>query len=251
MMEGTHYRYNAREYVRVTEVLKALGAPALVRWAAKTAAKLALDDPITYSTPEKAASGIYAASGEAKLRGSAVHLFAENVSKGTPVDLDSLPEEYRGYGVAFQGFLRMCAPVPLHVEATVYSEKHGYAGTTDLIASLADGLTYDIDFKTSKGVYPENGLQLAAYRNADFIVPTLPDQPCPDCDASGKINGARCYLCAGGGYLFDQVSLPTIDKAAVVLLGADGKWSINEVDTSFDVFLHLLEVWRWTQRGKS
>lgn len=250
-VDGTYYRYNGRSFVRATAVLKTLAKPALIGWAAKTAAGLVLANPETYDTPEKAASGIYSASSEAKLRGSAVHLFAENVSKGTPIDLSSLPEEYRGYGAAFQDFMQMYAPKPIHIEATLFSEKYSYAGTTDLIATLTDGCTYILDFKTAKNVYPENGLQLAAYRHADFIVPTLPSVPCSICDATGKVEGQRCESCAGGGYLFDQVAVPLIDKAAVVLLGSDGEWSITEVDTPFEVFLHLLEVWRWTQRGKS
>ncbi len=248
-MEGSHYRYGGRSFVRVTEVLKVLNKPALVGWAAKTAARLVLDDPATYNTPEKAAQGIYANKGESAARGSAVHLFAENVSKGTPVDIAELPDELKGYGVAFQGFMRMCAPKPLYVEASLYSETHGYAGTTDLIATLADGLVYDIDFKTARGVYDENKLQLAAYRGAEIIVPTLPNVPCPKCDASGKVDGVKCGECAGGGFLFSPVPMPAIDKAAVVLLGADGRWSITEVDTPLEPFLHLLEVWRWLNNG--
>jgi len=248
-MEGSHYRYGGRSFVRVTEVLKVLNKPAMVGWAAKTAGRLVLDDPATYNTPEKAAQGIYDTRNKAAGIGSVAHRFAENVSKGTPIDLEALPEELRGYGVALQGFMRMCAPKPLFVEASLYSETHGYAGTTDLIATLADGLVYDIDFKTARGVYDENKLQLAAYRGAEIIVPSLPDVPCPRCDATGKINDGRCGQCAGGGFIFDPVPMPGIDKAAVVLLGADGRWSIAEVDTPLEPFLHLLEVWRWLNNG--
>jgi hypothetical protein len=49
----------------------------------------------------------------------------------------------------------------------VYSH-HGYAGTLDAIVRIA-GETWLLDYKTSKGVYPETALQLAAYANADFI----------------------------------------------------------------------------------
>src|SRR3990170_4434209 len=45
---------------------------------------------------------------------------------------------------------------------------HGYAGTLDAIAKIA-GETWLIDYKTSKGVYPETALQLAAYGHAEFI----------------------------------------------------------------------------------
>lgn len=50
-------------------------------------------------------------------------------------------------------------------EQVVYSRKHNYVGTVDCMAKV-DGKLSVIDFKTSKGVYPEFYLQAACYRAA-------------------------------------------------------------------------------------
>jgi len=51
------------------------------------------------------------------------------------------------------------------VEQVVYSEKHRYAGTLDLLAEVNGVLTV-VDWKTGKAVYSEAHLQNAAYRQA-------------------------------------------------------------------------------------
>jgi hypothetical protein len=54
---------------------------------------------------------------------------------------------------------------PVYVEQTVWSDRHGYAGTMDLLAHVNGVLTV-LDWKTGKAVYPEAHLQNAAYRHA-------------------------------------------------------------------------------------
>lgn len=208
-----YYRHNGQQYVSVTEVLKALAKPALVTWAARTAAGLVLEDPEQYSTVEAAAGGIYRASDKAKRRGSRVHAYAD----GSVTELEG--EE--GYAVAYECFRATCRPEPVHTECNLYSDKHGYAGTTDLIATMG-GDMWLLDYKTGKGVYDEAKLQLAAYQAADFVLPYGPDpQPVP---------------------------MPPVDHTGVVLLGADGTWSLTETHAPLDVFLALATVWRW-QKG--
>ncbi|MGB9791314.1 MAG: PD-(D/E)XK nuclease family protein [Thermacetogeniaceae bacterium] len=52
-------------------------------------------------------------------------------------------------------------------ESVVVSRTYRYAGRLDLVAKLAGDKTYSvIDIKTSKQVWPEYGMQLAAYRQA-------------------------------------------------------------------------------------
>lgn len=50
-------------------------------------------------------------------------------------------------------------------ERMVYSKKHNYVGLMDA-AAVIDGKKYAVDFKTSKGIYPEYYMQIAAYRAA-------------------------------------------------------------------------------------
>jgi hypothetical protein len=51
---------------------------------------------------------------------------------------------------------------PLKVEQTVWHSGLEYAGTLDLLARV-NGRLAVVDFKTSKGIYPEYELQVAAY----------------------------------------------------------------------------------------
>ncbi len=56
---------------------------------------------------------------------------------------------------------------PLAVEWRGVNEDYKYGGTIDLICVLNDHLTL-IDFKTSKAIYEEHKVQLAAYAYLDF-----------------------------------------------------------------------------------
>lgn len=58
---------------------------------------------------------------------------------------------------------------PRYVEATVWSHKYGYAGTLDLVADV-DGVLTLIDLKTSKNVWEEHKIQMAALANADVFM---------------------------------------------------------------------------------
>ena len=54
----------------------------------------------------------------------------------------------------------------LKTEFAVYSETFRYAGSVDALAVKDDGTFMVIDWKTSKGLYSENAMQVAAYANA-------------------------------------------------------------------------------------
>jgi hypothetical protein len=68
--------------------------------------------------------------------------------------------------------------VPVAPEAKVWSVKHRYAGRLDLIATLGDEADL-IDFKSSKALYADHLIQLAAYRAAwEEMYPDLPIKRC-------------------------------------------------------------------------
>lgn len=67
--------------------------------------------------------------------------------------------------MAFQDWAKSVNLKPLLIEQVVYSRTHRYAGTMDLLAEVNDVITL-VDVKTSKGVYPEYFLQVAAYAKA-------------------------------------------------------------------------------------
>ena len=51
---------------------------------------------------------------------------------------------------------------PILVETPLVSEEYRFGGTLDLLAKV-DGVNTLIDFKTGKAIYPEHGIQVAAY----------------------------------------------------------------------------------------
>ena len=143
---------------------------------------------------------------------------------------------------AFQEWARAVALTPLAIEQTVYSRTHVFAGTMDLLATLdarallallerqgavdaslgdwlraRDTVTAVIDFKTSKALYPESGLQAVAYSRA------LAEM------GHGRVDGALI------------VRLPKI--------ASDPGFEVAVVPPArelFPVFLAARQLWAWT-----
>jgi len=177
-----------------TLIGKGLPKPFLAPWSAKMVAEYAVQhvddwagmskrDPkgvvdmlkrsVYRSTAEKADMGTIAhASADAYIAGKPLTEDQFNgMLKDRAVPLDRW-KATKGYAKGALEFLMSHEPEVLHNEATVYSRKHGYAGTLDLLMKLRIGGAEHLaigDFKTSKSIYAEVGLQLSAYANADFI----------------------------------------------------------------------------------
>jgi hypothetical protein len=175
---------------RVPGVTKLVGdglpKPALINWAASATAEAAVDqwDRLTQLAPSarlKELQGArYAVRDAAANRGTQVHRLAEQLVHGDRV---AVPEEIAGHVAAYVRFLDEWDVRPVLVEATVYSETHGYCGTLDLVADLLDPddpepdpekrsrLRWLLDLKTNRsGIFGEVALQLAAYRHAEVWV---------------------------------------------------------------------------------
>lgn len=147
--------------------------------------------------------------------GTLVHECCEAFIKGTPMNI---PKEASPYMRQFGKFVMDKRPVFTHSEVTVWSKVDNYAGTLDAIAEI-DGETWLMDFKTSKGVYPEYGMQLAALKYADWIIH-------PDCT--------------------DEL-LPEIDRLGVLHLRPRG-WKLIPIEHAgecFKAFKGALELHRW------
>lgn len=145
----------------VTEILRVLAKPALVNWAAKEAAKIALDNP---TLTEKEVVGQFGQiSGNAATRGRGVHNFFQQILNNQ-YDIDA-PEQYRPYLEGIIRFQKEYQVTPIFNERIVKSLKYGYAGTVDQ-AVKTNNQTWLIDLKTSKQIYPEMGLQLECYKQA-------------------------------------------------------------------------------------
>lgn len=184
------------EVVSVTSALKGLPKPFLIGWAAKKTAECAVDDHelvgamLAKKGGERMAldhlkGARYRDTAQKADRGTIVHAAVESYLAGKPMskaDLEDALAEARiprtlwkgaaGMVAAAMAFLFEQEPEVLHSEATVYSRKHSYAGTADLIVKMRVGKSTRpvvVDFKTSPKIYDEVGLQLCAYARADFV----------------------------------------------------------------------------------
>ena len=168
---------------------------------------------IPYATRDKAAD-----------LGTLVHEAAEAHALGRP--MPSVSAEVQPYLTAFERFLADFTPEIIATEASVYNRSQHYAGTLDMIARLTLPLAdapavFILDAKSGKAVYPEVALQLAAYRNAEFI--GLPDG--------------------------SEGPMPPVDGALALHLTANG-YRLIEVRCDQEVyasFLYAREVFRWQE----
>ena len=114
-------------------------------------------------------------SGRAADRGTSVHDYLEAAAEGR--SLPELTGDAARYQPAADRWLDSYQPRFVDAEFTVFGE--GYAGTADFLA-VVDGRLVIGDYKTSKRLYPEVALQLAAIRHAEVIVkPDGASRPVP------------------------------------------------------------------------
>jgi hypothetical protein len=96
--------------------------------------------------------------------GTRVHTLAEAISRGQDI---TVAEDEAPFIESYMRWRDEHQPRVLHAEYMVYSEKHHYGGTADMVAHIGSDL-WLIDAKTGRGVYAETALQLAALHYADF-----------------------------------------------------------------------------------
>lgn len=171
-----------------TIISNGLPKPALVRWAANTAAAKAVDewDTLAELPPSERLKAISAAPDAARdtaaVRGTRVHALADQLARGEEV---TVPDELAGHVEACVKFLDDWQPVTLLTETPVYHDRYRYAGTLDLLAEI-NGRRWLLDFKTSRGgAYGDTAFQLAAYRYATHYLSsdgqTVPMEPVDEC----------------------------------------------------------------------
>jgi len=229
----TYYIDDVKVPMSITGVLnKGYPKPALVDAAAKESARYVLNrwDELQELEPSERFDRVLAARhevwGAGKTRGTVIHKYAHRMAPppfGEGADLE-IPDEYIGHVDAYLKFVADWQPRELAVERPVYSRTHGYAGTPDLLAELVDGQVWLLDWKTTaSGVWPENALQLAAARFAEYVVePDGTEVPLAD-------------------------AFPPIEATGIVWLRADG-YDLHPVEANedaFDTFLAVLDVARY------
>ena len=167
---GHSYYLGDRKLDGVTTLISnGLPKPALVKWAARCAAELAVNEwDLLAELPVADRLGRLidapnAMRDAAAVKGTRVHALADQLAQGEEVQV---PEDLAGHVESCVRFLNEWQVETVHTERPVYHEKYLYAGTFDLIADI-DGERWLLDFKTNKsGAFGDTAFQLAAYANA-------------------------------------------------------------------------------------
>lgn len=160
---------------RVTQVIGRASKYPLERWKRMIVASIIANDDTLRTL---ALTNPYQASDEAvrrgPLRGTAMHGVTELIDMD--VDVPTMSPEFVSMGSVYEQLMEGIQI--LHREVTLVNLSEGYAGTTDKIIDYG-GLTI-VDVKTSKSVYADVAMQLAAYANAEFIWTGSEYLPMPD-----------------------------------------------------------------------
>lgn len=216
----------------VTSVLSMLPKPFLTYWAAKVTAESAVSNigpvvGLAMNDPTGAVDYLKRAhrrtTNEAADVGTEVHALYEKLARGDRVGRQH--PDLEPYVRWINEFHDKYQPTYRHIEDTVWSDTHKYAGSFDAICDI-DGETVMLDAKSTRsGVHEEVALQLSAYSYADHIV-----------TQDGE-----------------QVPVPEIHAGAVLHLRPEGwKFVPARVDASvFGYFLTLRKVFDWVTTESS
>lgn len=209
--------------------------PYLVEWAARKAAEYAIDSFAEWSVFDRdTAVGLIAGAptrdrDSAGAKGTIVHSVMDHAANGTAPDM-LFDAEVAPYVSAGLKFLDEWRPSFVWTEATVFGP--GYAGTLDAIVDVViDGAPTRliIDYKTSRRVYSDVAVQLAAYRFASHAVAY---------DDNGDLQ---------------RVEIPEVDGGAVVHIRADGTYEFRLVkadEVAYRAFVNCLGIASWKdERG--
>ena len=167
-----YYKYQGKDLPSVTTITGQLDKPALTAWAANAACDCILDEIGKLSFPlvapqtlhsiiESARSNFRKVSRTALDIGSRVHAAVEEFLQSGRQPFRPEPAVLSAF-TAFLEWKDAHQVKPIALENTVYGD--GFAGTEDFYGWF-DGKLYVVDWKSSKGIYPEMRYQVAAYRS--------------------------------------------------------------------------------------
>ena len=216
---GHWYKLDGEKVDGVTTVIgDGIPKPALMPWAAREISTFAADNLELLGQLDRDAridllkGAHYRDRDKAARRGTEVHGLAERLIRDEEIDV---PEELVGHVDSYLKFLDEFNPQPVLVEAVVGHRTHRWMGTLDLVADIGD-TRWLLDIKTTRsGIFGEVGLQLAAYRHAEFYL-----------DAEGN-----------------EQPMPVIDRAGAVWVRADG-YDVVPVESGDDMY----RVFRYAQQ---
>lgn len=169
---------------------------------------------------------------EAGVKGSKVHLAAEDIMQGKEVPmnanypnknnegiLEELTVEEYGAIMSLVDWIDTLADIEvLATETTAFNDKFHYAGTVDLICKIA-GQIWIIDFKTSPNIWPSHEIQLSSYRHLDFDLKEL--------KVTQEEWETRKQAILQIGYKRNKIK----------------KYKFSEIEDKFDLFLATKRIW--------
>lgn len=190
----------------------------------------------------------YALTGTKPDRDFAAELIAHE--GGAQVDVDHEVGVVGAMLNQFDDWLHRFQPEYQATEVCVYSPTYGYAGQADAFLTI-DGVRFITDYKSTrkpvdgqgrpKKPYPEQvGLQLAAYRNAEFAAVWRPRR---------FEKYRRRYYLLGAAERELAVPVPEVDTGLVIQITTEACEShpIRCDDEVHKAFLYALEAFRWIQ----
>jgi hypothetical protein len=229
---GWHlYRLDGQRVPSVTTIINGgLPKPALVGWAARTVAEAVAGHPSTVDAVrdlgrDALVAALVALPDQAKraagARGTDIHRFADLVVHGEPVEPPAdIVEAVAGYAawLDLSGFRADLT------ERTIANRACRYAGRFDLLGVMA-GERWLVDVKTSRAVYGDTGLQVAAYARAEFYV-----------DEDDV-----------------EVPMPPVDRIGVLHVQPDVTelFDLGDIDKSFEEFRAAQTIYAGATRRKN
>ena len=156
-----NYRFNGKEYIRVTQSLNIINKPGITAWSARVGRK-------KVETILKRRCDL----------GTTVHNLFERTLKGEAFNLGTYEKEIQEDLELFDEFRINCCIKAGALEQRLWSNKYEYAGTADAIADYKTNKKYlirghksrfdngahvIIDWKTSADLYNSYWLQISAY----------------------------------------------------------------------------------------
>lgn len=169
---------------------------------------------------------------------------------GPQVDVDAECNVVRRMLNQFDDWLHRFQPSYQATEVCVYNPTYGYAGQADAFLTI-DGVRFAADYKTSreprdsrgnlKTPYPDQvGIQLAAYRNAEYAAVWRPRR-------TEKFK--RRYYLLGPAERELAVPVPEVDTGLVIQITPESceSYPIQCDEPVHMAFLYVLEAFRWVQ----
>lgn len=202
--QGHAYKINGHNCPGITSIINKGFPKSLASWGANMAANSVVDDwqKLQGMSPSARLKYVsqapYRDMNRAAIKGTKVHTFAERIARGEKMQI---PGEIAGYVQGAIDFLREWKVEPLHIEVPVFNVTEFYAGTTDLIAKLADEKIWILDYKSSRTEpFGNTAYQTCAYKFCEYALVNDQVVPMPAIDACGIV-----WLQPDGTYEFSQL----------------------------------------------